>query len=472
MASPTPALSAKAHNPSSNPLAGISKRFVDGHPLLPDGVEMSEEMVRAYWNELQVHLAPVDGNRYDDLRDRFVSQQQTSKINAQQEFNSGEHFLLGDHLIKDPQVKEDMRGLPVKLEFLDIVPERGDHQGGSVAQFSFGAIIALAGDFICLPGTGEDSIISRGANEAEVRARFLKAFSMLTDPKMISSYVSVTNHFKNEALAVRAAMDADPECEKTLNPSDKVYKKWYGFLHGPDIVYGAQLADRSYLLRYVDALANNMDHFNFSRDPTQDGPALKVYKSGHRAALDEAMKGTPDALNRAMCMEAFACHFLTDSFAGGHVRVPRAELLEVCNYWIAQGKRAGWKAHDQHDEDGDHGVYICSGANPLPWLAYGDGSLFHRDNRLNRYMIFNAMRTALLEIKEAFEKKVAPAQDHTLAVFTHLPYYAYKDPRNNPPMFRVIQLEAKDPKTGLDYQVQKRTSKIETRPPIYADFMG
>ena len=76
--------------------------------------------------------------------------------------------------------------------------------------------------------------------------------------------------------------------------------------------------------RYLLLASHNLSHFNAG------GTAMATYLSGHASALVEAMdaglSGNPRSWQWALAREAFADHFLTDMFAAGHIRTPRAEI--------------------------------------------------------------------------------------------------------------------------------------------------
>lgn len=69
---------------------------------------------------------------------------------------------------------------------------------------------------------------------------------------------------------------------------------------------------------YLELARCNFDHFG-------DG-ARMAYDAGHSLALQVAIQGTPEALEQAYTMNAFADHFLEDLFAAGHLRTPRKAL--------------------------------------------------------------------------------------------------------------------------------------------------
>jgi hypothetical protein len=78
--------------------------------------------------------------------------------------------------------------------------------------------------------------------------------------------------------------------------------------------------------RYYRLAARNWTHFSAG------GTAGTEYQSGHQDALGLAFfaGGAEDEAKwgQAMTAEAFCNHFLTDMFAGGHVRTPRQEMKE------------------------------------------------------------------------------------------------------------------------------------------------
>ena len=65
---------------------------------------------------------------------------------------------------------------------------------------------------------------------------------------------------------------------------------------------------------------NNYDHFQHQ--------AQQVYLTGHQLAIEKAQEAAKEEdvkkrnsmLMEAYAMDAFASHFLTDSFSAGHIR--------------------------------------------------------------------------------------------------------------------------------------------------------
>lgn len=71
-------------------------------------------------------------------------------------------------------------------------------------------------------------------------------------------------------------------------------------------------------LAFLRLAAENPEHFN------ADGGAVERWRRDHTtaiaAALDAGLTGDAAARQLALAREAFAQHFLTDSFSGGHIR--------------------------------------------------------------------------------------------------------------------------------------------------------
>lgn len=97
-----------------------------------------------------------------------------------------------------------------------------------------------------------------------------------------------------------------------------------GVLEADRLITHAQIAGLlGYLERkgkgYLGLALINFDHFG------ED--ARTAYKAGHLAALRQAASSkSPANLESAYALNAFADHFLEDSFAAGHLRVPRQKL--------------------------------------------------------------------------------------------------------------------------------------------------
>ena len=187
---------------------------------------------------------------------------------------------------------------------------------------------------------------------------------------------------------------------------------------------------------YLKLAADNAAHFD------ADAAAVNQWQSEHATAVAEALDAglaSDEAKKRlADAREAFAEHYLTDSFSGGHIRVPRADIIgwyrtnfapKVADHFVNTMKErmidaitaqvspqtswpdfivrmkvsarveeklsagiakiggevqlveyfalavAGAVSGALHDLEGKRGVMVASDAHPEPWRAYGDEQL-------------------------------------------------------------------------------------------------
>lgn len=117
----------------------------------------------------------------------------------------------------------------------------------------------------------------------------------------------------------------------------------------------------SYPGRYVLLAKKNYDHFGKN--------ALIAYVAGHKTALDEAVLAGKNKnlsqLMQAYARDAFACHFLTDSFSSGHIRTPRVELPNNVTPAGVGSLLAGM----MHNEENKYGLHVHNQQGDK-WVAY------------------------------------------------------------------------------------------------------
>lgn len=177
--------------------------------------------------------------------------------------------------------------------------------------------------------------------------------------------------------------------------------------------------------RYLALASQNFCHFAAVPAPggANDVDALRLYRAYHMRALQEAAAAgeTSDqaaALKRALVTDAFGCHFLTDLFASGHMRVPRRQLAE--RYGILRGSLKMSMA--MHGEDNVRGLWCSTrgataGGPRVVWRAYGDGSLRKEEARVHLRQVQEAVRRSAAEVFAAYVAGVpaavtpAPVQD-------------------------------------------------------------
>jgi hypothetical protein len=87
----------------------------------------------------------------------------------------------------------------------------------------------------------------------------------------------------------------------------------------------ATTISKEYAERYKNLALENVSHFSGG------GTALTTWQKLHRQAvlnaLEAGKQGDSTALAGAYAFNAFADHYLTDSFSSGHIRVPREQVI-------------------------------------------------------------------------------------------------------------------------------------------------
>ena len=172
-------------------------------------------------------------------------------------------------------------------------------------KIGFQQIIALAGDFYGLPKQPIIADPSKGQEEDSGRQqRFRDAYNTLARAP------------KDELLE---------ELDKLLGTLEKESKNGKAF-HSKmwDEITGGKWLSPLPMKggRMLQLAENNHDHFH--------PHAKDAYLTGHQLAIDKAREagyyrgGDEDKrkrlLHEALSLDAFALHFLTDSFASGHIR--------------------------------------------------------------------------------------------------------------------------------------------------------
>ncbi|MBN9230463.1 MAG: phospholipase [Legionella sp. 40-6] len=158
---------------------------------------------------------------------------------------------------------------------------------------------------------------------------------------------------------------------------------------------------------YLKLAEVNFDHFS--------PDSLKAYEAGHQTALNTAMqayqqkkmgnnKTAQQLLELAYAQNAFANHFLSDSFAAGHLRTPRRAISEHIKLpAILQLLLANL----MHDEDNRLGVNVVNAAG-LSWKAYGDNYLMQSQAANHRYILIEAMQRSADAIYDTFLSGTLP----------------------------------------------------------------
>ncbi|KAK0617463.1 hypothetical protein B0T14DRAFT_409399, partial [Immersiella caudata] len=302
-------------------------------------------------------------------------------------FQFGEHVLLGNTVLLSwhDGTKQLAKDKPFRLE--------------NGLQVTYGQISALGGDFFAFKEP-----ICFGKDAEEQVQRFELGFATLASKSsakaLAEGFISTK---KDEVAVVEKASQpgADVSIVDTYYDSftTKYIEEMKSVLRG---MFGDQEKG------YLGLALLNLDHFG--------ADARTAYNAGHTAALRKAASSKiPKNLEDAYAMNAFADHFLQDSFAAGHLRVPRRKLYagnslrfdkDIC-------------AHAMHSEDNKAGLRVN---NPLgeTWVSYGDSTLLRPENRTNLAKCGEALATSANEVFEAWNKGTIPSPS-SFGAWRHAP---------------------------------------------------
>lgn len=172
---------------------------------------------------------------------------------------------------------------------------------------------------------------------------------------------------------------------------------------------------------YVELALRNVDHFGWHD--------VVAYCRHHAAALALAVRARGadgEPWRRAIVYNAFADHFLSDGFAAGHVRVPRAEIRAWAQARGLSDKLAGALSKLLHDADGHvetvHGA--AEGVRPEgdglavenaagdAWSTFCDGQLFLFPGSVASPAVrlpVSAIAASVLELVTAWRRGKVPA---------------------------------------------------------------
>jgi len=263
-----------------------------------------------------------------------------------QRFNAGEHAWLAGHGAERAR-KEVKRkyGVDVKEKVFASIARR---DGREVLQY--GELVALSGDFYESPEALFD--------EKPSPLPWLWEANDLSDLRKL---------FEEELRWIEARRQGTGGASSY--PEENIRLAWNA-------------------KSYVELALRNTDHFGWHN--------LCAYCRHHAEAMRLAAStdGREDeTFRRALYTNAFADHFLTDGFAAGHIRVPRAEIRTWAEERGLGEKAAGALSKLLHDQDGHvdlqslHGVVdenqrpandglLVQDSTDATWRTRCDGQLF------------------------------------------------------------------------------------------------
>jgi hypothetical protein len=204
--------------------------------------------------------------------------------------------------------------------------------------------------------------------------------------------------------------------------------------------------------RYAKLSLTNFDHFGKE--------AKRAFRAGYLVAIDtakEAAQATDDEtkaqlLRKAMTQMLFACHYLTDLYAAGHIRTPRKAILNslvnkpineipaVENISTIRLMTAGFLAKEMHDEDCAKSINVT--INREKWLASGDGTFYKNEYEDNARKVCNAMVAALKEVIKAYNNGESYEPKYEDFALNNIPEdNTGLNEKRRKPMFKVMKGE-------------------------------
>jgi hypothetical protein len=304
------------------------------------------------------------------------------KSRGTKRFNAGEHAWLGSRGAAEAcQRLLDDRGTAVEPGLFESIARKDGRE-----VLAYGELVALSGDFYESPEALFDEKPSPlpwlwEANDlSDVRAVFARELSWIEDRLAHSSGGSPY-------------------------PDENVRLAWNA-------------------KSYVELALRNVDHFGWHN--------VCAYARHHAVALEFAADSggrVNETFRRALYVNAFADHFLTDGFAAGHIRVPRAE---ICDWAQTQGlgdKIAGALSKLLHDQDGhvasihgeateehrhaDDGLRVRN-ADGSEWHTYCDGQLFLERSAASPAVAHavDAVADSVLELLLAWQRRELPPKTY------------------------------------------------------------
>lgn len=275
--------------------------------------------------------------------------------------------------------------------------------------------------------------------------------------KSIDEVPKILNQFDIEIEGIRNSI------LKTQKPSDFYANSGLSF----DIVYNEDTGGGSKLIsdnvrginllnllengRYMELAELNWDHFVYG------GCAWRAYSAGHSLAKKTAASAkTNEELELAYKYNAFACHFLSDYFAAGHLRTPRKALHNGHSHpermnFIDKRLNTEWSvklgdfmAKLMHDEDNTRGLWVktigwkdgVDSDESKIFKTYGDGHYANEENRESREQQRKVLQKSIMEVWKSYKNK--KVWDDGNDVWNMLPNIDSidKDSRNIPAMFK------------------------------------
>lgn len=297
-------------------------------------------------------------------------------------FESPEHLMMGDAI----QLKFASHQ-STQLNPLLHLP--------SGLSLSYGEIITL-GDFYQIP----NEIIAQGKTISARQKLFIDAFnSFATNTRAVSEAKQIIAVIHQQKKLI------DDGIKRGEQP-EEIYRKTYNeFNRQFNCITGGGCSQDDWWLfpgRYLQLASTNYDHFGKN--------AWLAYQTGHALAMAKAISAHQSQdtiqLQIAYAMNAFACHFLSDQFASGHIRLPRVELADK----VLPSVVGSLLANYMHNEENHYGLHVHN-LNGDHWVVYGDKRYLDQANTENRRILHNILQASADEVWYAYRFGIFPTDD-------------------------------------------------------------
>lgn len=290
------------------------------------------------------------------------------------QFASAEHIVIGNNInLYFSQNDSGQAGLPLTLP--------------NGVKLTYGDLISM-GDFY---GAPNEKPISQGETEKERTLLFKQAFySFASNASNISELKQITDIAHAEQAFVELGMKNNEKPEDIYKKIGHEYDRQLNCTTGGGCDINVWWMNPG---RYLKLAYANYDHFGDN--------AITTYQIGHNVALqvaaDAHQKHDLKKLELAYAINAFACHFLTDRFASGHIRTPRVELSEQ----VSSSRIGSLLVNYMHEEENAYGLHVHNQKGDS-WIAYGDKSYFSTQSEDHRKMIMSAVQNSANEVFAAY----------------------------------------------------------------------
>jgi hypothetical protein len=331
-----------------------------------------------------------------------VSFAQSASV-APRGFESPEHLLIGEQVV---------------LQFTPDTPKTNTtlFTLANGLTLSYSQLMTLAGDFYGLP----DEPIALGKDSGEQQSRFLKAYhSLAVEPKSVAEAKLILDDINLEMSELNSGI------KNGENPIDIYARISIDHLVTQNCITGGfcvadhpglptSVIHKIFVLnqgRVLKLAKTDFDHFeNF---------AWVSYSVGHTLALNKAIEAHAtnnlNTLAEAYALNGFACHYLSDLFAAGHMRSPHYLLATL----VFPATVGSVLANYMHNEDNTAGLAVTN-RNGDRWVAYGDTRYLDLRNDTNREVLQRALQASADEVYQVYSTGALPTSNPVYGLIPNL----------------------------------------------------